>query len=120
MLAQRTTAPVSMRALMGRINRKLAADGQVLRAARSPKVVAKIGEYFVVRGNRIARERVDPEALGWPLWKANPFVGGSPRRRQEEQRRGSPIAHVLESLQGAEVPCSRVCQNASIVAHPIF
>jgi hypothetical protein len=51
------TVPISTRALLQRINRRLAADGEVLKAARTAKVASSVGHYFVVRGNRIARER---------------------------------------------------------------
>ena len=68
MLARpRTTAPVSMRALIARINRKLAADGEVLKAARSERAASSVGLFFIVRGNRIASEQVDPEALARKL-----------------------------------------------------
>jgi hypothetical protein len=67
MLAERTTAPVSMRALIARINRKLAAEGEVLKAARSERAASSVGLFFIVRGNRIASERVDPEALARKL-----------------------------------------------------
>ena len=64
---QRTTAPVSMRALIARINRKLAAEGEVLKAARSERAASSVGLFFIVRGNRIASEQVDPEALARKL-----------------------------------------------------
>ena len=51
-----------MRALIARINRKLAADGEVLKAARSERAASSVGLFFIVRGNRIASEQVDPEA----------------------------------------------------------
>jgi hypothetical protein len=61
------TVPISTRALLQRINRRLAADGKVLKAARTAKVALSVGHYFVVRGNRIARERINPEALAREL-----------------------------------------------------
>jgi hypothetical protein len=61
------TVPISTRALLQRINRRLAADGEVLKAARTAKVASSVGHYFVVRGNRIARERINPEALAREL-----------------------------------------------------
>src|SRR3954467_11197361 len=57
------TVPIIMRALLQRINRRLAANGEVLKAARTPKVAAAVCHYFVVRGNRVARERINPETL---------------------------------------------------------
>ena len=56
-----------MRALIARINRKLAADGEVLKAARSERAASSVGLFFIVRGNRIASEQVDPEALARKL-----------------------------------------------------
>jgi hypothetical protein len=64
---QRTTAPVSMRALIARINRKLADKGEVLKAARSERAASSVGLFFIVRGNRIASEQVDPEVLARKL-----------------------------------------------------
>ena len=46
---QRTTAPVSMRALIARINRRLRDDGEVLKAARSERVASSVGVFFIVR-----------------------------------------------------------------------
>jgi hypothetical protein len=60
---QTTTAPVSMRALIARINRKLRDDGEVLKAARSERVASSVGLFFVVRRNAITTQHVDPEAL---------------------------------------------------------
>jgi hypothetical protein len=72
MLAKRqTTVPVTLKALMARINRKLKADNEVLKAARSPKVAARIGAFFVVRANTIVTQQVDPEAFGRELGVLN-------------------------------------------------
>jgi hypothetical protein len=65
--AKRVTAPVTMKALTARINRKLGANGEVLRAARSEQVAASVGRYFIVRGGTIVTRAVDPEALGRKL-----------------------------------------------------
>jgi hypothetical protein len=64
---QRTTAPVSMRALIARINRRLRDDGEVLKAARSERVASSIGLFFIVRRNKLAIQHVDPEKLGREL-----------------------------------------------------
>ena len=62
-----TKVPVSTRALLQRVNRRLAGDGEVLKIARTAKVAAAVGQFFIVRGNRVAREHVDPEALAREL-----------------------------------------------------
>ena len=77
MLAKRaTTIPVTMKALMARINRKLAADGERLKTARSPNVESSVGRYFICNVNRnmITAQRIDPENVGPRAWCA-PRVG---------------------------------------------
>ena len=64
---QRTTAPVSMRALIARINRRLRDDGEVLKAARSERVASSVGVFFIVRRNAITTQHVDPEKLAREL-----------------------------------------------------
>jgi hypothetical protein len=68
MLAKHTTVPVSMRALVQRINRKLKADGEMLKMARG-RAASSVGRYFICNPQRnwIVKERVDPEALGREL-----------------------------------------------------
>ena len=69
MLAKRVTVPVTMRALIQRINRKLRADDELLKTARGPRAASSVGRYFICdpRRNSITRQRVDPEALGREL-----------------------------------------------------
>jgi hypothetical protein len=45
----RTQVPVSMRALVQRINRKLAQDGEVLKKLRGERYRAEFGDYYIVR-----------------------------------------------------------------------
>ena len=61
---QTTTVPVSMRALVQRINRRLKVVGEVLKAARSERVASSVGLFFIVRCNAINTQHVDPEKLG--------------------------------------------------------
>ena len=65
---KRVTAPVSMRALIQRINRKLRPDHQRLQCAR-PRAASSVGKYFITDFNRnwIVGQRVNPEALGREL-----------------------------------------------------
>jgi hypothetical protein len=70
MLAKRVvTVPVTMKALMARINRKLKANGEILKTARSPNVETSVGRYFIcdVNRNTITRQRIDPETLAREL-----------------------------------------------------
>jgi hypothetical protein len=68
MLAKRTTVPVTMRALIQRINRRLKADGEMLKTARG-RAAFSVGQYYICNPQRnwIVKERVDPEALGREL-----------------------------------------------------
>jgi hypothetical protein len=62
-------APVTERALVQRINRRLAKDFETLKAARGGRWRSTTGDYYVVdlQRNAIARTNVDPEALGREL-----------------------------------------------------
>ena len=72
---QRTTAPVSMRALIARINRKLADKGEVLKAARSERVASSVGLFFIVRRNAITASMSIPRA--WPASWAFSALGST-------------------------------------------
>jgi hypothetical protein len=69
------TVPVTMRALLQRINRNLAKEDKVLKAARGASARQKLGDYYVidVDGNAIAFRHVDPEALGRKLGVLEPW-----------------------------------------------
>lgn len=58
--------PVTIRALVQRINRKLAADGEILKASRGERARKDLGEYFVlnVRAGTVTKPAADPEGLG--------------------------------------------------------
>jgi hypothetical protein len=68
MLAK-TKVPVTMRALMQRINRKLKPDDEVLKVARSERVEQELGKYYTLdhRRNVLIHKDVDPEELGREL-----------------------------------------------------
>ena len=55
--------PVTMRAIVQRINRKLAPNMEKLLAARSERVRLDLGDYYVVdqRRNFLIHKDVDPE-----------------------------------------------------------
>jgi hypothetical protein len=60
---------VTTRALIQRINRRLAKDERLLRTARSLRVEQSVGRYFVVdlARNSIVQQRVELETLGREL-----------------------------------------------------
>jgi hypothetical protein len=64
-----TQVPVSMRALLQRINRKLAKDQEVLKTLRGQRYENDLGRYYTVNvaDNRIAATHVDPAMLGQEL-----------------------------------------------------
>jgi len=61
--------PVSARAAIARINRKLRSDFEVLKTARSESVERNVGRYFIldVQHNYIAHVHQDLETLGRKL-----------------------------------------------------
>lgn len=61
--------PVSRRAVIARINRKLARDDEQLRTTRGMQAFLDLGDYYTVdvRRNWIARKDVDLDALGREL-----------------------------------------------------
>jgi hypothetical protein len=68
--------PVTMRALIQRINRKLAADDEKIVAARNERVRMDYGDWYVVdtRTHRGANStHVDPKALARELGVLKPW-----------------------------------------------
>ena len=62
--------PVTMRALIQRINRKLATErGYLLKITRGNRWRGELGDYYAVDPNRnsIVRDHVEPEDLGREL-----------------------------------------------------
>ena len=62
--------PVTMRALIQRINRKLAIErGYVLKITRGNRWRGELGDYYAVdpKRNGIVREFIEPEDLGREL-----------------------------------------------------
>jgi hypothetical protein len=62
-------AAVSLRAVIQRINRRLAADDEVLKVARGARAQLDLGDFYILntRGNWIDHKNVDPEALAREL-----------------------------------------------------
>ena len=63
MSARQRKVPVTVRALVQRINRALASDGKRLRGTRGRGP----GVYYVVSGSRVTQSAVNLEALGRKL-----------------------------------------------------
>jgi hypothetical protein len=70
----KTTVPVSMRALVQRINRQLKKDNEQLRKARG-RDQYNIGDWFTLDlyHNAVARTYLDPEKLGRELGVLRPW-----------------------------------------------
>lgn len=70
----KTKLPVSERALLQRLNRKLRADGEVIKRARG-NVWTTLGDYYVVdvERNCIAQHHVDVEDLARELGVLQPW-----------------------------------------------
>jgi hypothetical protein len=67
--------PVSMRALLQRINRRLAHDLEGVKKSRSARAQQELGDYYILDFNRnfIIAGHVDPEALGRDLEVLAPY-----------------------------------------------
>lgn len=61
--------PVTVRAVLQRINRKLAPESQVVRKTRGSRAIQDLGEYYLLDWNRnvVLDSRVDVERLGRKL-----------------------------------------------------
>ncbi len=77
--------PVSRRAFVQRLERRLARDGKSILTSREGTWARKeLGEFYIVnaRAQRVVEDHVDPEALGRELGVLKPFerlVGGDGR-----------------------------------------
>ena len=69
MAAKANTVPVTLRAVIQRINRKLAGEDKRLKATRGERARSDLGDYYLLNVNRnfIAAHHVDPEALAREL-----------------------------------------------------
>jgi hypothetical protein len=74
-MAKREKIGVTMRAVIQRINRKLAPDDEVLRAARSERMRMEYGDYYVI-GTRVGgvnEKNIDPETMARELGVLHPW-----------------------------------------------
>jgi hypothetical protein len=69
--------PVTSRALIQRINRKLAADGEVLKASRGMQAFLDVGDHYVldISMNAVVRKNLDIEQFGRSLGVLKPYEG---------------------------------------------
>jgi hypothetical protein len=69
------TVPVSERALIQRINRALAKEGEKLKKSRGVQTGLSIGQYYVLdlQRNFVRHQSVDPEDLGRQLNVLQPY-----------------------------------------------
>src|SRR5262249_26929673 len=67
--------PVSLRALIQRINRKLKPQDEMLKTLRGERCRNELGNYYIVDFNRncILHKWIDPEALGRDLGVLHPW-----------------------------------------------
>jgi hypothetical protein len=68
-MTKTSKVPVTLRAVIQRINRKLAADDEVLKTLRGDRWRGDLGDYYIVNINRnsVTAQHVDPEELGREL-----------------------------------------------------
>lgn len=69
------TVPVTMRALIQRINRALLKNDEKLKATRGGRMQTDYGDYYTLdfRLNAVIRGDVDPEELGRELGVLRPY-----------------------------------------------
>lgn len=73
----RPKLPITLRALLQRIDRALAKKDQCLKKTLSEQAVCELGEYYIFDRNKMValKDHVDPEALGKELGVLNPYEG---------------------------------------------
>jgi hypothetical protein len=71
----RQRVAVSMKALMARINRKLAHEDEMLKATRGERYRHDLGDYYVIgiRVGGVNASHVDPEELGREIGVLKPW-----------------------------------------------
>jgi hypothetical protein len=57
------SVPVTQRAVVQRLSRRLEADGKVLKKARGAYAADALGDYFVLRNGSVINHHVDLEAF---------------------------------------------------------
>lgn len=74
-MAGKVKVPVTKRALIQRVNRALAKDGEQLKATKGAQAQLDLGEFYVVdvSGNSVSRKDVDLEKLARELGALKPY-----------------------------------------------
>ena len=74
-MAKRQKVPVTMRALIQRINRALKQDNEILKTARGERLRQGVGDYYVLdlSGNFILNKDVDPVAMARDMEVLQPW-----------------------------------------------
>lgn len=67
------TVPITIRALLQRINRKLAREQRRLKVSRGREELRHFGQYYVLDGYGVERGRVNVENLGRELGVLKPW-----------------------------------------------
>jgi hypothetical protein len=74
-MSKKLKVSITYRALIQRINRKLAADDEQLKATRGDRWRSDLGDYYIVNVNRnnLVAQHVDPVELGRELGVLRPW-----------------------------------------------
>lgn len=75
MMTKQNQVPVTVRATIARINRKLAHEGEQLRTARGDRSWSNLGNHYIVDVNRnfVVADHVEPEKLARELGVLRPW-----------------------------------------------
>jgi len=75
MAAGKVRVPVTRRALIQRVNRALAKDGEQLKATKGTQAQLDLGDFYVIdiSGNSVSRKDVDLEKLARELGVLKPY-----------------------------------------------
>ena len=81
-----TKVPVTVHAVIQRINRKLKPNLEALKIARSARLRLDVRQYYIIdhRLNAIQQHNVDPEALGRELGVLKDWEEVRDEQQQEE------------------------------------
>lgn len=74
-MAKLGKAPVTMRAIIQRINRKLKSENEMLKATRGERMLLECGPFYIVDFgiNAVMRKDVDPESVARKLGVLKPW-----------------------------------------------
>lgn len=85
-MAKRTRqnkVPVTMRALLQRINRALADNGEILKVTRGSRAIEAVGRYYTIDArNRVTKTHLDPVKLAQELGVLQPYEHAEDWKRE--------------------------------------